>query len=124
MTKPDVITLTGLRAFGHHGVFDFERRDGQEFIIDLVVELDMRPAAASDDVAHTVDYGALATGVVAIVTGEPLNLSEALAERIATSVLEHPLVRVVTVTVHKPSAPIPTAFRDVSVSVTRERRGA
>ena len=121
MTKPDVITLTGLRAFGHHGVFDFERRDGQEFIIDLVVELDMRPAAASDDVAHTV---ALATGVVAIVTGEPLNLIEALAERIATSVLEHPLVRVVTVTVHKPSAPIPTAFRDVSVSVTRERRGA
>lgn len=124
MARPDVITLTGLRAFGHHGVFDFERRDGQEFIIDLQVELDMRPAATSDDVAHTVDYGALATDVVAIVTGEPLNLIEALAERIATSVLTHPLVRAVTVTVHKPSAPIPTAFRDVAVTVTRERHGA
>lgn len=121
MAKPDLITLTGLRAFGHHGVFDFERRDGQEFVIDLEVALDMRPAAASDDVANTVDYGALATGVVAIVTGEPLNLIESLAERIADSVLEHPLVLEVTVIVHKPSAPIPTAFRDVSVRVTRGR---
>ena len=60
MAKPDVITLTGLRAFGYHGVFDFERREGQEFIVDLVVGLDMRPAAHSDDVADTVDYGALA----------------------------------------------------------------
>lgn len=123
MATPDTITLTGLRAFGHHGVFDFERRDGQEFIIDLQVTLDMRPAAASDDVAHTVDYGALATDVVAIVTGEPLNLIETLADRIATSVLQHPLVLSVTVTVHKPSAPIPTTFRDVAVTVTRERRG-
>lgn len=124
MATPDTITLTGLRAFGHHGVFDFERRDGQEFIVDLQVTLDMAPAAASDDVAHTVDYGALATDVVAIVTGEPLNLIETLAGRIASSVLQHPLVLSVTVTVHKPSAPIPTTFRDVAVTVTRERRSA
>lgn len=124
MAQPDAITLTGLRAFGYHGVFDFERRDGQEFVVDLVVALDMRPAAASDDVAHTVDYGALATGVVAIVTGEPLNLIETLAERIAGFVLEHPLVAATTVTVHKPSAPITTAFQDVSVSVSRERERA
>ncbi|HOA85973.1 MAG TPA: dihydroneopterin aldolase [Microbacteriaceae bacterium] len=121
MAKPDVITLTGLRAFGYHGVFDFERREGQEFIVDLVVGLDMRPAAHSDDVADTVDYGALATDVTAIVTGEPLNLIEALAERIADAVLRHPLVQVVTVTVHKPSAPIPTEFGDVTVTLTRER---
>ncbi len=121
MAKPDVITLTGLRAFGYHGVFDFERREGQEFIVDLVVGLDMRPAAHSDDVADTVDYGALATDVTAIVTGEPLNLIEALAERIADAVLRHPLVQVVTVTVHKPSAPIPTEFGDVTVTSTRER---
>lgn len=124
MATPDTITLTGLRAFGHHGVFDFERRDGQEFIVDLQVTLDMAPAAASDDVAHTVDYGALATDVVAIVTGEPLNLIETLADRIASSALQHPLVLSVTVTVHKPSAPIPTTFRDVAVTVTRERRSA
>ena len=122
MAKPDVITLTGLRAIGYHGVFDFERREGQEFVIDLVVALDMRPAARSDDVADTVDYGALATDVVGIITGEPLNLIETLAERVADAVLRYPLVQAVTVIVHKPSAPIPTAFGDVTVSITRERR--
>ena len=121
MATPDVITLTGLRAIGYHGVFDFERREGQEFAVDLVVGLDMRPAARSDDVADTVDYGSLASDVVAIITGEPLNLIEALAERIADAVLRHPLVQVVTVTVHKPSAPIPTEFGDVTVTLTRER---
>ncbi|MCB1297983.1 MAG: dihydroneopterin aldolase [Microthrixaceae bacterium] len=122
MATPDVITLTGLRAIGYHGVFDFERREGQEFAVDLVVGLDMRPAARSDDVADTVDYGSLASDVVAIITGEPLNLIEALAERIADAVLRYPLVQFVTVTVHKPSAPIPTEFSDVTVSITRERR--
>lgn len=121
MAKHDLITLTGLRARGHHGVFDFERQDGQEFVIDLEVALDIRPASSSDDVVDTVDYGELAVAVVGVVTGEPVQLIETLAERIAALVLEYPQAIAVTVTVHKPAAPIATPFADVAVTITRKR---
>jgi dihydroneopterin aldolase len=119
----DQITLTGLTVVGHHGVYDHERRDGQEFVVDLVLDLDTTPAAASDDVADTVHYGELAEQVAAVVAGEPVNLLETLAARIAGVVLEHPLVDAVQVGVHKPHAPIPVAFGDVAVTIRRERGG-
>lgn len=121
----DLITITGIRAVGYHGVYDHERRDGQEFVADLVLELDLSRAADTDDVADTVHYGEVAERVAAILTGEPVNLLERLAARIADAVLvERPLVRAVTVTVHKPQAPIPVPFGDVSVAVRRERSRA
>lgn len=115
----DTITLIGLRGTGFHGVFDHERRDGQEFVIDLVLHTDTRAAAATDDLALTVDYGEIATGVHAIVTGEPVDLIETLAERIAEHCLSHPRVTGVQVSVHKPSAPITVPFGDVVVSIER-----
>ena len=115
----DEILLTGLTVFGHHGVFDFERRDGQEFTIDLKLGLPLKDAAASDDVADTVHYGELADKVAAIVAGEPVNLIETLAQRIADAVLEDERVKTVTVTVHKPHAPIEQTFADVAVSIHR-----
>ena len=115
----DEILLTGLTVFGHHGVFDFERRDGQEFTIDLKLGLPLKDAAASDDVADTVHYGELTDKVAAIVAGEPVNLIEALAQRIADAVLEDGRVQTVTVTVHKPHAPIEQTFADVAVSIHR-----
>jgi dihydroneopterin aldolase len=117
----DTITLTGLTVFGRHGVYPDERRDGQDFVVDLQLSVDTRPAAASDDVADTVHYGLLADEVAAIVGGEPVDLLETLAARIAGAVLEHERVRRVTVTVHKPQAPIAVTFSDVSVSITRTR---
>lgn len=117
----DEILLTGLKVFGHHGVFDFERRDGQEFTIDLRLGLPLKDAAASDDVADTVHYGELADRMAAIVAGEPVNLIETLAQRIADAVLEDERVKVVTVTVHKPHAPIQQTFADVAVTVHRGR---
>ena len=117
----DTITLTGLRVFGRHGVYDFEREQGQDFVVDVVLELDLRPAAASDDVADTVHYGELADALVAIVAGEPVNLIETLAGRLADACLGDPRVRGAVVTVHKPSAPIPHAFADVAVTLRRER---
>jgi dihydroneopterin aldolase len=117
----DRIELLGLRATGHHGVFDHERRDGQEFVVDIVLGVDTRAAAACDDLAHTVDYGAVATDVTAIVEGAPLNLIEALADRIAETLLQRPLVQAVEVRVHKPHAPITVAFEDVVVVVVRTR---
>jgi dihydroneopterin aldolase len=115
----DKITLSGLRARGRHGVYDFERASGQEFVVDVVLELDLAPAAASDDVRDTVHYGELATKVIALIEGEPVNLIETLAARIADKCLEY--VRKATITVHKPQAPIPHEFADVAVTVTRER---
>lgn len=117
----DRITLTGLRARGRHGVYDFERVQGQDFLVDVELELDLTPAARSDDVADTVHYGELAARLVAVVGGEPVNLIETLADRLAEVCLADGRVAAATVTVHKPQAPIPHEFADVSVTVRRRR---
>ena len=117
----DAITLTGLRARGHHGVFEHERRDGQDFIIDVRATLDLARAASSDDVADTVHYGELAIAVVGAVETDPVDLIETVAERVAAIVLSHQAVHEVEVTVHKPQAPIPVPFDDVSVTIVRGR---
>src|SRR5881409_65809 len=115
----DRITLTGLRVRGFHGVLPEERRDGQDFVVDAVLSLDTRPAAAGDDLALTVDYGDLADRLAAVVAGEPVDLLETLAARLAEVCLSHPEVFEVEVTVHKPAAPIAQSFADVSVTVVR-----
>ncbi|GAA3274996.1 dihydroneopterin aldolase [Dactylosporangium vinaceum] len=118
--KPDRIYLRGLTVKGHHGVFDFERREGQDFVIDAELELDLGPAAASDEVTDTVHYGELAESLAAVVAGEPVNLIETLAQRLADVCLADGRVRAATVTVHKPQAPIPLQFSDVAVIIRRE----
>jgi dihydroneopterin aldolase len=115
------VALRGLSGFGRHGVFDFEREQGQQFVADVVCTLDLGPAAATDDLQHTVDYGALAADVVADIEGEPLNLIEALADRIARTCLRRPAVETVEVTVHKPEAPMPVTVTDVAVTLTRSK---
>jgi dihydroneopterin aldolase len=115
------ITLAGLRARGHHGVYDFERAQGQEFVVDVVLELDLAAAVRSDDVADTVHYGELADRLVAVVTGEPVNLIETLADRLVRVCLTDGRVGAATVTVHKPQAPIRHVFTDVAVTLRRER---
>jgi dihydroneopterin aldolase len=117
----DQIRLTGLRVRGRHGVYDFERAQGQDFVIDVVLDLDLAPAARSDDVTDTVHYGELAERLAAIVAGEPLRLIETLADRLATACLADARVQAATVTVHKPQAPIPLEFADVAVTITRSR---
>ncbi|WP_055693782.1 dihydroneopterin aldolase [Streptomyces prasinopilosus] len=117
----DRVALHGLKARGHHGVFPKEREEGQTFIVDLVLGLDIRPAAAHDDLTKTVHYGIVAEEVVAIVRGEPVNLIETLAERIAQVCLKHDVVREVEVRVHKPDAPITVPFDDVTVTIIRSR---
>ncbi len=121
MDAVDHITLTGVRAFGYHGVYPDEKRDGQEFIVDATVVLPLARAAETDDVADTVHYGELAERIAVIVSGEPVDLLERLAARIADEVLRDERVESVTITVHKPAAPIPVPFADVSVTITRGR---
>jgi dihydroneopterin aldolase len=117
----DTITLIGLRGFGRHGVYPAEREQGQDFIVDVVLELDLASAAASDDVADTVHYGELAGALIAIITGEPVRLIETLAARLVDACLADARVRAATVTVHKPQAPIPHEFTDVAVTLRRTR---
>jgi 7,8-dihydroneopterin aldolase/epimerase/oxygenase len=115
----DEIRLTGLRATGHHGVFDHERENGQVFVIDVTVRLPLSPAAAADELARTVHYGVLAEAVVSAVERDPVDLIETVAERVADVALGFDAVREVEVTVHKPDAPITVPFADVSVTITR-----
>ena len=118
----DRIVLTGLRVRGNHGVFDHERRDGQDFVVDLIVWADLVEAGRSDKLADTLDYGALAQAAADVVSGPAHDLIEAVAARIADDVIgSDARIEAVEVTVHKPSAPIPLTFADVAVTLHRER---
>jgi dihydroneopterin aldolase len=117
----DQLTLTGLRASAFHGVFEHERRTGQVFVIDVTIDLDLSPAASEDDLAKTIHYGELAEEIVGAVERDPVDLIETVAERVAGIVLAHEAAERVSVTVHKPSAPITVPFADVSVTIHRAR---
>lgn len=117
----DELSIDGIECFAHHGVFDHERRDGQVFKIDLVLGVDTCSAAASDDLADTVDYGGLVDRVVAAVESDPVDLIETLAQRIADVVLLDGRVEWTRVTVHKPDAPIQATFADVRLTILRQR---
>jgi dihydroneopterin aldolase len=119
----DRIELRGLRVRGNHGVFEHEKRDGQDFVVDITVWMDLAPAAASDDLADTMHYGELAETAAAIVAGPSRDLIETVAGEIADAVLTDDRVNAVEVTVHKPSAPIPLTFVDVAVVSRRSRKG-
>jgi 7,8-dihydroneopterin aldolase/epimerase/oxygenase len=119
----DRIEMRGLSVRGSHGVFEHERRNGQDFVVDITVWIDLADAAASDDLSDTYDYGALARRAADIVGGTARNLIETVAAEIAEDVMEDERVHAVEVVVHKPQAPLPHAFTDVAVVTRRSRRG-
>lgn len=117
----DHIVLQGVSARGYHGVLDFEKADGQDFVVDVTLEVDLRRAGRSDLLVHTVSYAEVAADIVALITGPSLDLIETLADQIAAAALRRPLVQAVAVTVHKPQAPVGVPFGDVQVTVERCR---
>jgi 7,8-dihydroneopterin aldolase/epimerase/oxygenase len=119
----DELTVLGVECYGHHGVFDFEKRDGQPFVVDLTLGVRTAAAAASDDLHDTVDYGSLVAAVRAAVETDPVDLIETLAQRIADVCLADARVAWTRVTVHKPDAPIDASFSDVALTITRKRQG-
>lgn len=119
---PDRIAVRGIRAHAHHGVYAFERERGQMFRADAVLELDTSAAAAGDDLDRTVNYADLAQQLHAVLNGEPVNLLETLAQRLADVCLANELVDAVEITVHKPEAELGVPFDDVTVTIRRERR--
>ena len=116
--------MLGIECFGHHGVFDVERRDGQTFVVDLTLGVDTSTAAASDDLRDTVDYGSLVASVQAAVETDPVDLIETLAQRIAGVCLLDNRVEWARVTVHKPDAPIGRRSRTSRLTITRKRERA
>jgi dihydroneopterin aldolase len=120
----DRLAVHGIEALGHHGVFEFERREGQRFVADLVLGIDTRDAALSDDLQQTVDYGSLVSKVKRAIETDPVDLIETLAQRIADVCLADSRVQWTEVTVHKPDAPVEATFSDVTLTITRTRSGA
>lgn len=125
MAKTLKIKLTGLRVFAHHGVFDFERQNGQDFYIDATVWVDNKELQFNDDLSRTVHYGDLAKALVDNVKQQPVDLLETLAQRLLDLVLNWggpagPVTKA-EITVHKPNAPIVYEFNDVSVTVKGKR---
>ncbi|MEB3048389.1 dihydroneopterin aldolase [Mycolicibacter sp. MYC123] len=118
----DRIELRGLKVRGNHGVFGHERADGQDFVVDITVWMDLAPAAASDALADTYDYGVLAQRAADIIAGPARDLIETVAAEIAEEVMADDRVQAVEVTLHKPHAPIPLTFDDVAVVARRSRR--
>lgn len=117
----DRLAVRGIEVFGHHGVFEHERRDGQTFVIDLELGVDTRAAAASDDLVDTVDYGSLVADVATAVGNDPVDLIETVAQRVADLCLGRDGVHWVEVTVHKPQAPIENPFADVVLTIRRDQ---
>lgn len=120
----DRIELTGLRARGHHGVFEHERREGQDFLCDITLWANLSAAAASDDLADTISYADVADIAHGVLAGEPRDLIETVSAEIADAVMGmSELIHAVEVRVHKPQAPIPHEFADVAVVARRSRTG-
>ncbi len=120
MSSKDFISIKGLRAIGHHGLFEEERTKGQEFIVDLELHFSLKYAGQTDEISETVDYGLISLQVNKHIIGEPVNLIETLAENIAQEILQNPKIEKVVVTVHKPHAPIAVEFSDVAVTIVRK----
>ena len=121
VAEADRIAIRGLTAYAHHGVYAFERRQGQTFRCDAVLEVDTAPAAASDDLQLTVNYAELAQRLYTALSTEPVDLLETLAQRLADVCLAYDLVTAVEITVHKPEADLGVPFDDVTVTIRRER---
>ena len=117
----DELSITGIECYGYHGVFETEKREGQPFVVDLILGVDTGSAAASDDLRDTVDYGSLVASLKAAVETDPVDLIETLAQRIAGVCLRDVRVEWVRITVHKPQAPIDAKFADVTLTITRTR---
>ena len=118
----DHINLNGISAIGYHGVFPHERKNGQNFVVDLILFFDLASAGESDDLTKTINYASVAEATVEEITGEPVSLIEALASRISNRLLQDfSLLQSVVVTVHKPEAPVSVKFSDISVTIERRR---
>ena len=116
----DLIRISGIKAFGYHGVLETERANGQDFFVDIELEVDLTRASVSDEVKDTINYAEVTDIVVEEITTNPVSLIEKLAGRIAERIkATFAQAARVTVTVHKPQAPVTAEVKDISVTISR-----
>jgi dihydroneopterin aldolase len=116
----DLIRISGIKAFGYHGVFETERANGQDFFVDIELEVDLTRASVSDEVKDTINYAEVIDIVVEEITTNPVSLIEKLAGRMAERIkVTFAQAARVTVTVHKPQAPVTAEVKDISVTISR-----
>jgi len=116
----DLIEIKGIKSFGYHGVLESEKITGQDFYVDVVLEVDLTRASATDDVSDTINYAEVTDLVVAEITGDRVSLIEKLAGKIADRIkATYPQAAAVSVTVHKPQAPVNAQVKDISVTINR-----
>ncbi|MDF2787238.1 dihydroneopterin aldolase [Neobacillus niacini] len=118
----DKIFVNQMEFYGYHGVFPEETKLGQRFVVDLMVLVDLKKAGQTDELEYSVNYGELFQVCKEVVEGKPYKLVEAVAEKIAETVLgQFTLVSEVTIKVIKPDPPIPGHYQSVAVEITRGR---
>lgn len=118
----DRIEIRDLRVTGIHGVLPEEQDRAQPFAVDITAWVDMEAAQQSDDLADTVDYGALAQVAADVVGGRSYRLLEALAGRLANALLiVDPRLEAVEVTVRKLRPPLALDVGSTGVRVRRAR---
>ncbi|WP_370327003.1 dihydroneopterin aldolase [Euzebya sp.] len=117
----DVIEIKGLRVVGHHGVFDFEKADGQTFVIDATLDVDLSAASRSDDLDDTVNYGVLAETLADAVASTRFDLIERLAGHLLDLIMADPRVAGAQVRIAKPDAPVAADLDEVAVCLRRRR---
>ena len=117
----DVIHLSGLEVFAHHGVFEHEKENGQRFVVDADIEWDGSPAAVSDNLADTLDYQAVAVAIRDAVARDPVDLLEALAQRVLKAIFAFEKVEAVNLTIHKPDVEMTVDIAGVSITFYRKR---
>ncbi|MGH8903468.1 MAG: dihydroneopterin aldolase [Egibacteraceae bacterium] len=123
MLRPvDRVEIRGLRVFGRHGLLEREQREGQPFVVDVTLELDLSRAAMSDALVDTVDYRALAQRLAETVGRTRFDLIEALAAHLANLALSDERVQAAEVRVAKPQAPVTVQLGEVAVVVRRVRQ--
>lgn len=116
----DRISIKGIKGYGYHGVFDFEKRDGQNFFVDLELEINLSAASKSDLLADSVDYSKLTSIALHAIENQKFDLIERLAGFIADAIKgQFPVIQKIAVTVHKPSAPVQESVTDIAVTITR-----
>lgn len=120
----DQVLVNGLVLHAHHGVGKDEQRIGQNFIIDLVLEMDLAAAAQTDKLVHTASYDTIVEVVSRAFQRKRYRLVEAAGGAVASALLKaFPAVTTVRVTVRKPHAPLAATFDHVGVVLVRCRHG-
>lgn len=116
----DIIRIEDLKVYAYHGVYEEEKKNGQEFFVNAKLFSDLKKAGMSDELTDSTHYGEVCLQIEKSLTLENYDLIECAAEKAVEDILVgFPLIQKVSLELRKPHAPIPREFKSVSVEITR-----